>query len=418
MPTRKSIVLLLLVMFVASGSVVAQGFSDQKLGGISNFLSFEGLRPSNLDDIFNTQFFKDSTYFFSSSYPEGNFNLDKKIEFIRNSQGNAIVELEFKRKQGLWVQDKRHEHSLNSTGLTEFKRSQIWSPQDESFLNHQRYFYSYNGLNLVQSETIEIFIEEEWLSLERIIYTYNDQGSVTEELNAYWNTETMAWIPNQRVQYAYNENDILLSETVQFWLDESQAWENFSFKGFVYNDDNQLISLIESRWDNSFERWEESSFQALSYTALGQLMNASTYASREFQDEAQNSLEASYDDHGNLNEVIFKVWDSDSQEWTSAEKQMHFWSEHVIGNLGSSSREITCFYNNPHIVGLPWLCQGLMKGETYQVSIFTHTGELHHIQQFIGGHTFRIAKSLPNGLYLVVIDGGLTRHTEKVLIRN
>ncbi|MCH2214053.1 MAG: hypothetical protein MK086_02670 [Flavobacteriales bacterium] len=396
----------------------AQEFDEDKTASLTTFLGFEGLRPNNPNQIFDLQYFKDSTYFFSKDGLYEEFVLQKKIEYTHDNQGFINEETEMLLVDNTWQLYRRNNFRYNSSGILEYRITKAWDVGSESFSNYERNFYTSNGYGLIETEIIEMFFLDQWHAFRKFSYQYNTNFDIEEELELFWSEDSLEWVPSLKIIYSYNSDNTLSSELTQVWDESSQSWENDSFKDFEYNEDDQLVNLTESDWNSLTERWDQRAFQALTYTPLGQVANASTFDTRDAASAAQASVEATYDENGNLNTTLFKEWDPDAELWITSQKQVHFWSEQLIGNLSSSVEEITCFYSNPHFAGLPWLCNGLMENETYQLSVFDYTGALFHVQAFKGGHTFRISSSLPNGLYLVVIEGGLTRHAEKVLIRN
>ncbi|MEM9051791.1 MAG: T9SS type A sorting domain-containing protein [Bacteroidota bacterium] len=418
MSTAKAIINFVLAVLLAAPVVTAQGSDDAKSSNLNGFFGFEGLRPNNPDQIYDIQYLKDSTYIYKKASADVEFVLEKKLEFNHDNQGFVNEELEYLILNDSWRLSKKNNFQYNPSGTIEYRITRNWDDEASLFVNSERRFYNSNNYGLVETEVVEVFILEHWRSFRKYTYQYNANLEIEEELKYLWNEELMNWSPSQKIVYTYNNNNTLNSELTQVWIESSQSWVNETISDFYYNDRNQLINLTESNWNPSAGEWEEKTFQSLTYTTLGQIEDATIFDFPNVASGAQESVEASYDQNGNLNTTVFRRWDIDQDLLVNAEKQVHFWSEQFVGNLTSNVEGVTCFYNNPHIVGLPWFCEGLMKNEVYQLSVFDHTGVLHHQQEFKGGDTFRISNQLQNGLYLVIIEGGLSRHSEKVLIRN
>lgn len=413
----KPIMLILVVLFSAF-SARAQSNNDGKSNSLNNFFGFDGLRINNPDLLYNQRFLRDSTYFFEKQESNIDFELFKKIIFDYDNQGRLLVENEFENKVDIWKKSVKRSFNYNDDGFVEYSISERWDAFSEEFENHQRTFFARNYLGLVSEEIVEIYEADEWLPYSKDEYLHNDDNKIAEELIFRWDLTSMAWQPQRRKLFEYNENNKLRSEVQQVWVDTLGVWLNTSSQDYEYNDENQLVNLLQSIWNQGLEEWVEQSFQALSYTLLGQVENANSYDVFDSDGDAKESVEATYDDYGNLNTTLFKEWNPEQDEWNSYEKHVHFWSQYLIGNLDYTNKNIECFYANPHTVGLPWYCNSLLNSETYSLSVFDHNGVLHHSQQFRGSDTFRLTKNLNNGLYMIVITGGLTVHTEKVLIRN
>jgi hypothetical protein len=383
---------------------------------MNDFFGFNGLRPNNPDLLYNQRFLADSTYFFTKQNSNPDFDLLKKIIFDYDNQGRLLVENEFDNKDEIWKKSLKRIFNYSQSGEVEYSVIKQWNGSIEEFENHQRTFYFNNYLGQVSQKVREMYNSEEWVPAWKYEYFYNDQTKIVEEVSHKWQLLRTEWEPKRRKLYEYNENKDLGGEIHQIWVDTLDTWVNNSFRGYEYNEYNQLINLRQSTWNQSLEQWDEESFQALSYTALGQVENSSSYSVLDA--DADESVEATYDEDGNLNMTLFKKWNKDLNDWNTYEKHVHFWSQYLIGNLDYADKNIECFYANPHTVGLPWYCNSLLNSETYNLSVFDHNGVLHHSQQFRGSDTFRLTKNLNNGLFMVVITGGLTVHTEKVLIRN
>ena len=415
----KPIILTTLVLALAF-LARAQSVNDEKSRSMNDFFGFDGLRLSNPDLIYNQEYLADSTYFLEKENTSSDFQLYKKVLFEYDNQGRLLVENEFENKEQVWLKSIKRIFTYDNDGFVEYTVKKEWSSSDDKFENNQRTFFYRNYMDLVTEEIVENYKVDEWkLGLKRE-YLYNEQYMISQEVSFNWYEEEMDWQPQMRRIYEYNQSKDLVSEVYQIWVDTIDVWVNTSLRDYEYNDARQLVNLRESTWNQTLEKWISESFQALSYTPLGQIEHASSYDAidDDGSSDALESVEASYDENGNLNTTVYKEWDAEQNAWSPYEKHIHFWSQYLIGNLDQTENDIECFYVNPHTVGLPWHCNGLLQNETYNLSVFDHNGVLHHSQQFRGSDTFRLTKGLENGLYMVVITGGLTVHTEKMIIRN
>lgn len=416
----KPIILLIFIVISAGfGPVSAQwGSNVEKSSSLDYFFGFDGLRPNNTSQFYNHQFLKDSTYYYNKEDTSIDFQLSKKVVFDYDNQGRLLVENEFEKIDNNWNKSLKRIFNYNDEGLVEYSVIKRWNEAAEDFENKQRTFFFSNSLGLISQEIIEIYSFEEWLAQWKHDHFYNDKNNIVEELSHKWSSELLEWEPKKRRHFEYNDNADLESEVIQVWVDTLGQWVNSAFRGYEYNEDNQLINMRQSTWNQNLQEWIEQTYQALSYTAMGQVQNSSSYDAVSPTGDAKESIEATYDEDGNLNTTIFREWNSENKEWESYEKHEHFWNQYLFSSPPLSDDRIECFYTNPHTVGLPWHCNALLKQEQYIVSVFDHNGVLHHLQTIRGGDTFRLTKQLNNGLYMVVISGGLTVHTEKVFIRN
>ncbi|MEO0404548.1 MAG: hypothetical protein AAF193_06720, partial [Bacteroidota bacterium] len=323
----KAIFISALAVLLGLFAAQAQSFNDEKSSSLNSFFGFEGLRPNNPGDIYEVQFVKDSTYFYTKEDGDDDFTLNRKLEFAYDNQGGILEESEFLRLEDGWLPQKLNNFRFSSDGVLQYKIVKSWSAVMEDFVNSERRFYTANIFGSIETEVVELYVSETWQSYWRYDFQYNLSNEVTEELKSRWNNDELVWSPSQKIIYTYNELNSLTSQLIQIWLEDSQAWENSSYQGYEYNEFNQLINLSENVWNSSFDDWEEQAFQSLTYTALGQVENSSTFDSRNSEEGAKETLEATYDENGNLNTTLLKEWDSNLDIWNTLEKQVHFWSE-------------------------------------------------------------------------------------------
>lgn len=410
--------ILLLFMLFSTVCVVAQPGDETKSNSMNDFFGFGNLRLNNPDLLYNQSFLKDSTYFYRKESVDTEFETFKKAIFEYDNQGRLIVENEFSRKEEVWKKSLKRLYNYDETGFVQYTVQKDWNADIADFENQSRTFYSRNIIGLVSQEVIQSYSNNGWRLNEKREFFYTDYYKVSIELNFVWLVEASTWQPKLRKLYEYNELKDILSEVLQVWVDSSSTWVNKTFRGYQYNEDGLLVNLTRSSWNNSSKEWIEETIQDLSYTPLGQIESSNSYDAIDPDGDTKESVEAIYDDDGNLNTTLYNEWNPESNEWNSYEKHEHFWSEYLLGNLDEFEEDIKCFFVNPHTVGQPWHCDGLLQNENYTLSVYDQNGGLHHTQQFKGGNYFRITENLNNGLYMIVLTGGLTTHTEKVLIRN
>lgn len=408
---------LLLLIFLCAHGVFGQSSNDEKSIGLDAFFSFQGLRPSNPDQIYELNYLRDSTYIFLFGTDDA-WVLDKKHTYLYDNQGRIVSDRSDDYEQGKWAPVSMKSLSYNSSGQLDQQLTTLWSAVNKRFENDRREHFYYNLFGLVFEKLTEISLENSWELAERRSYEYNSSYLKTLETVYSWNPDQLDWDPDTRILFDYNGKNRVSSETVQIWVDTLQSWVNQYSRDFTYDSSDQLVSTTRSEWNNNLGQWIGQSVVALSYNDKGQLESTEQFSLSESEPEEIESIEAEYDDFGNLDLTVFHQWDSENEIWEPYERHVHFWSEYLTGNLFDGKEEVTCFYANPYTVGLPWFCEGLPEDELYTLTISDLQGRTHHQQVIRGGNTFRPAGALDNGFYIITISGGLLRHTEKVLVRN
>ncbi len=403
---------------LVSGMAIGQSSGSEKSFELDAFFGFNGLRPNNPDQLYNQIFLKDSTYIYSIDEEDGSWNQDERLLFGYDIQGRILTETSFLKQDSKWGNNLLKEHLYGSNGNLETRLTRSWQEQEKTYIASEREHFYYNYLGLIEEEITEIIADEEWDLSGKTNYLYTTFGSISEKTQYNWNNELISWDPSLRVIFDYGQGENLLSETYQIWDDSSSNWVNDVSRNFSYDDQNRLIGSTRSSWNTQTQAWVSDMVQSLSYNEKGQLQSSQQFTVTNGGNEASVSVDAEYDDDGNLGTTLFRNWNPELGEWVPVRRHDHYWNRYITGNLNSTKDEITCFYSNPHVPGLPWFCESLLVGEEYVLTVYDQTGRLHHEQIIVGGSTFRLESALENGLYVVVVRGGLTVHSEKVLVKN
>jgi len=413
----KPILALILASFIGGTVALGQTSDDMKIRGLDAFFSFEGLRPNNPDQIYELNYLRDSTYIFLMN-DEDQWAMDKKHVFLYDNQGRMTIDRQDSYVGGKWHPVGRVELDYNASGLLSQRLNTLWSPIEKEFENESREHFFYNLAGRVEEKLIETSNQGQWNVSEKRTFVYNSIYLKTRETIFDWDQAELDWNPISRTLYNYNDKNRVISETIQVWVDTLASWVNQFTRDFTYDNSDQLISTTRSAWNTSIGDWVGQSVVALSYNEKGQLESTEQFSLNQEETEGIESIEAEYDDNGNLDLTVFQEWNTDEDVWEPYERHVHFWSEYLTGNLFDGKEDVQCFYANPYTVGLPWYCEGLLSDEIYTLSIFDLQGRLHHRQVIRGGDTFRPGGGdLESGLYLITLSGGLTQHTEKVLVR-
>lgn len=403
--------------------VFLQDSSGQGLGknlSESQFGQNQILRYAPITGIFTTEYLRDSSYVYQSSEADSVWMLSAKYCYQYDHQGRVIQSLYADYMQDTWLNRTRLSNTYSEDQLLESQEEQAWNASTREWQRLQQRLYAYNPLGLESFVVTRKWQDQMYRLSSRTEYSYTVGNKLSTEIMYTRNPEKNSWEKVERYNYTYTDDEQLKLEVYQLWNDSLMTWVNEESQEYFYDDENNLIATTTSDWNPYKKSWIDLSIVNISYNDKGQIASShqNQYSPNSESTVPVESQNSSYDTNGNMGQVVNSYWDQEAQSWQSYEKQKHYWSKHLNGNLSQSSDVIDCTFANPYIIGLPWYCESLKVDVQYTIEVFDQLGRLYYSDRFMGNSTFRISKQLPEGFYLVVIRGGLDYHTEKILVRN
>jgi len=179
-----------------------------------------------------------------------------------------------------------------------------------------RYYYDYNtsGQMILYYSTWVDNSSGELLGDSRYEYSYNADGSMAEHLDLEWNEDADDWEKHRRVVYAYDEDGNQIGYVSNRWNETNELWTRIDSSYNVYNDEGLLSEYTGYEWKT--DRWV--------------IRYYSTYT---------------YEEHGWLNEHIYRMWYEDVQEWKNNIKWVYSWN--AEGQMLSKFRYDQEVYEGP-----------------------------------------------------------------------
>lgn len=409
-------VVITIALASCSSWVQAQGgqFNGQNS---STPISQEEGRFLEFNNLVSVNFLKDSTQTYIIEEDE-TLILNQSKHYVYDVQGFEQYHVIKKVSGASWVNSARVEKIYNYDRLISERMEYSWDLQYEEWLPMYLLEYGYNNYE----EPIEILekkmVNRLWLNATKKTLSYSIDRLVEVETIYFWLAEDAEWLAETQTLFTYNDDDDIVEELIQQWNGTTAAWENMQSRQFEY--DNQKLISVSTRsvWEAGV--WIKSTVLDLFYNDKGQLVEGTPRSPIENNDPstAEHSEIAKYSDDGYLGETTKRTWDEETGSWEDYQKDVHFWSEHYNGYLLKNENEINCQFANPYLLGLPWYCNNLKDDISYTIEVFDMWGRSFYQGQISNNASFRLSGNIPPGLYNVVIQGGLDRHTEKVLIRN
>lgn len=397
-------------------------------GGISNVDAYRPLEPSH---HFSTRFLLDSTYVYEAFTADTAGSVEEwllKERALHHYDGdgleNVLVRSLFDGED--WHLSERLEFTYRAGNDLEKTLKKVWSEDLQDWVKHEQLTYSYTYAGRELEVLTEAWMTDRWTATSLSEKFYGDEDQLKRHITSRWSGDAFDWIPEEQLLYTYEAHtELPVTERLQSWSDSLRTWINEAERRFVYDEDDNIIEAVESTWSVELGDFVPVVFTEWAYNNNGQQEDVFSKPLDGFDSGNAETVmnipifgsSATYNDDGNLNQLVTQEWDKDNETWQPVRYEKNFWSHYISGNAAVTDPDITCVYANPHTIGLPWYCESLKREVQYTLELFDITGRLYYADTFMGGNTFRIKRNIPSGMYIALITGGLDRHTEKVIIR-
>lgn len=379
-----------------------------------------GLRYAGINDIFSSDYLRDSTYAYYIHPSDTVWKLGDKYYFKYDVQGRQIESLHAIEVDSLWENVGRLRNYYSDHQALTVQEEDIRDSASGAWAHWQRRIYSYNPYGLLARAMTLEWMNNRWNLYDKVEYSYTIYHRLSSQIFYTIKKDRVTWLKSQRYLFTYTPTNNIAKQIFQVWDDSTQYWVNDFSREFEYNSENDLISTIRRDWNPEKTVWVQKSVVSLYYNEAGQVFST---RQNQFSQASGDTLpfqvqSSNYDQNGNIGLTTNSLWNSNEKQWEPYKKLHHFWTKYLNGNLDVAVDDIDCVFANPYKAGLPWYCQSLKPNVKYTVQVFDQLGRCFYSDQFMGDSSFQISKPLPDGFYIVVIRGGVDYHTEKVLIRN
>jgi len=165
----------------------------------------------------------------------------RKARFLLDS----VIQYDYLTAIGEWRAHQKNTYTYYNDGLR--KDLTVYSRQGEEWGPVWSNLYEYTDGRLVRIETRD-YQEEAWTVTRQTLYTYDPDGSVTEQLTQDRVSPPVEWENSHRYLYEYDEGQNMVSRTYQQYMDG--RWVNNHRYLWVYDNETALEN-IRQKWDTS-----------------------------------------------------------------------------------------------------------------------------------------------------------------------
>ena len=172
--------------------------------------------------------------------------------------------------------------------------------------------------------------ETDSLLNSRVLYEYNEQGSLTQEITEYWNSDTETWVNYSKIEREYNEHQELILKILYNWNSANNEWVGNIKDEYDY-DENGYISLqAKYIWNINSEAWIGSSRYEYVKNEQGKNTEYTTFNWNSDNAEWVYKDKREYEYYEQVLEtlLIAYVWDTTIEEWAFSWKNETEYNEY------------------------------------------------------------------------------------------
>jgi len=286
--------------------------------------------------------------------------------------------------------------------------------EENVFMPFQKYTFTYNEMELVESETISNY-ETEWIDDSRTIYVYNEQGKPKEINEAYWRNN--AWENSAKTTITYGIYDLPSEKTeYKYYLGNEIPFvkTNYEYSNAV---PEQLLTENEYHWLQN--NWQYVIKKTYQYNSAQLLTGITTEEnnSGNFLFTVRTTFD--YNASNLETERLYQVYDGSN--WVNKNRMLTIYTITSVEEE-TSPRAFMLYDNYPNPFNPETIISyTLAQDSKIVLKVFNAVGEevrvLVNGEQNAGLHKIKFSASdLPSGIYLYRIEAGNNVETRKMVL--
>lgn len=167
-----------------------------------------------------------------------------------------------------------------------------------------------------------------YISDEREIYAYDENGLITSSELSFWSTLQSKWYKSDKVIYHY-KNDIVTDKIFGIYDINTSNWTDTLKYGYEYNDSRELTLFTVYEKADNFDVWLESSKDENLYDTSGNLVRC-IFSTKYVLGGSWFLISKDsmvYDTNGDITEYIGQVYDEFVNAWVNYDHEIYNYSD-------------------------------------------------------------------------------------------
>ncbi len=258
-----------------------------------------------------------------------------EIGFDQNGNRNEEVVSVWDTVANQWVPDTKRNDVFHEKGKLLTSERYRWNQSSLEWEGEMMYQYTYSDTGeleiIEQFEWNDS--QNDWLLIQKNQRTYNltVNGSLSMELSQIWTPEENQWVNSYKREFSYQENGLKESVEGFLWLDGE--WKENSRKEYEYDEDGKALSFTPYSWSDEQNEWIEQSHKVTYlYDADGHQIECVQHAwdgdLGEWREVYKGYFQYQYEDV--MSQLEYQYWDRNTMSWVGSTKSLHHFVEDTI----------------------------------------------------------------------------------------
>ncbi len=306
-------------------------------------------------------------------------------------------------EEGRWVPSYKEEYIYNNNfGLLEFIESG-WKSFSEEWEVQYKTVYERISLNRVSVETIYTPDDEDWIGHRKYEYTYpsdNNFNILTKKGSLFDWWETQEWENTDSLAFSYHPvSGFIESESYYYWEAQDSIWLFSQKDDYLYDENFNLINYQRERWSQILNDWESYIEEQASFNSANL---SAEYIVKPFWYEWTNMID----------EYKRRLWEFDN--WRETNHTFFYYSPLDATSVSENLKEELKVYPNPARESVFIDLSGSKTDAVFE--LYDLTGR-RIITRTISGSSQVTLDGLREGLYLYIITmPGQHRFSRKLAV--
>ncbi|WP_167618028.1 T9SS type A sorting domain-containing protein [Maribellus sediminis] len=345
-----------------------------------------------------------------------------KVQYRNTINGSQTIreEIQYQWQNG-WREKVKNEYTYNGQGelvkSAVYKMDSITAQWQQTIRNTFGYKNGKKDDHVMEQRDS---VSHAWKNAFKYEYAYNNNDSVAQKLLYCWNEKAVDWNYYYKYEYSYNNQNCQDSCCQYQWDSVANQWaKQFKFE-YQYNVDNKLEKQYQFCYDSVKNQWDSCACHLYEYANEYLYKHEfCTYDSVNNEWDYNWKHEYLYNGEGQIKQLHryqHSSLKSTATDWVLDTKDFYYYASGVtgVGLAADLVEQQISIYPNP---ASSQITLEMRDVENCRLQIFDITGRNIYQKSIQAKKTVISLKQFNPGIYFFVIDNGISRKANKVIIQ-
>ncbi|MEA3503767.1 MAG: T9SS type A sorting domain-containing protein [Bacteroidota bacterium] len=329
---------------------------------------------------------------------------------VQNNQNYNVDYKNSNYKSDQWIDIDSIIYTYNEQNNCTNELRKVHDDNTGLMVNEYQYIKSYDsdGNCILQYKHLWDVEVNDWNEIYKYIYVFDDNGNEISWLSQNRDVENNVWVNSWQIIYYYDDNGNEISWLSQNWSATNDVWVNDWRHIANFDDNGNHIFDSYQRWNDEIGEWGNQVQMIMEYDQNSNLIYG-LYQRWEV-DSWLNSVQIIlvYDDYGNCTSQIMLSWNNRANAWDNWTKEEVVWSEFDLQGISESESLNISIYPNPSngIFNIEYK-KPIDKGSILEV--YNVAGKLISTQIITSNKAQVDISTCKKGMYFVKVNNGIVK---------